>query len=32
MVLIMVFRPQGIISGIRQRYEFHAKAREEART
>jgi len=29
MVLIMVFRPQGIISGIRQRYEFHAKAREE---
>ena len=23
MVLIMVFRPQGIISGIRQRYEFH---------
>jgi branched-chain amino acid transport system permease protein len=27
MVLIMVFRPQGIITGIRQRYEFHrAKA------
>jgi branched-chain amino acid transport system permease protein len=23
MVLIMVFRPQGIITGIRQRYEFH---------
>jgi len=32
MVLIMVFRPQGIISGIRQRYEFHGKAREEVRT
>ncbi len=25
MVLIMVFRPQGIISGIRQHYEFHRK-------
>ncbi len=23
MVIIMVFRPQGIITGIRQRYEFH---------
>jgi len=32
MVLIMVFRPQGIISGIRQRYEFHGRAREEVRT
>jgi len=32
MVLIMVFRPQGIISGIRQRYEFHMKAGEEVRS
>jgi branched-chain amino acid transport system permease protein len=31
MVLIMVFRPQGIISGLRQRYEFHAQDCEEAR-
>jgi len=30
MVLIMVFRPQGIISGIRQRYEFHAQTGEGA--
>ncbi|HVN72270.1 MAG TPA: branched-chain amino acid ABC transporter permease [Desulfomonilia bacterium] len=29
MVLIMVFRPQGIISGIRQRYEFHKEPAEE---
>ena len=28
MVLIMVFRPQGIISGLRQRYEFRGKAGE----
>jgi branched-chain amino acid transport system permease protein len=30
MVLIMVFRPQGIISGIRQHYEFHKENREVA--
>ncbi len=30
MVLIMVFRPQGIISGIRQRYEFHQETPEVA--
>ena len=30
MVLIMVFRPQGIISGIRQRYEFHKEIPEVA--
>jgi branched-chain amino acid transport system permease protein len=30
MVLIMVFRPQGIISGIRQRYEFHKEIPEMA--
>jgi branched-chain amino acid transport system permease protein len=29
MVLIMVFRPQGIISGIRQRYEFHKELYQE---
>ncbi|HNQ84434.1 MAG TPA: branched-chain amino acid ABC transporter permease [Deltaproteobacteria bacterium] len=32
MVLIMVFRPQGIISGLRQRYEFHVKASEEVQS
>ena len=30
MVLIMVFRPQGIISGIRQHYEFHKENHEVA--
>jgi branched-chain amino acid transport system permease protein len=30
MVLIMVFRPQGIISGIKQHYEFHKENREVA--
>jgi len=29
MVIIMVFRPQGIISGIRQRYEFHRTGQAE---
>ncbi len=30
MVLIMVFRPQGIISGIKQHYEFHKENNEVA--
>ncbi|MCE5273570.1 MAG: branched-chain amino acid ABC transporter permease [Deltaproteobacteria bacterium] len=29
MVIIMVFRPQGIISGIRQRYEFRKQPQQE---
>lgn len=31
MVLIMVFRPQGIISGIRQRYQIHPEVESEVR-